>query len=60
MEEYIEALDTELNTVGDDAQQANLDLQEALQKQQQTMQMLSNISKMLHDTAMSIIRKIGA
>jgi hypothetical protein len=48
-----------LNTVGDDAQLANVDLQNMLQKQQQTLQMMSNISKMLHDTAMSVIRKIG-
>jgi hypothetical protein len=48
-----------LNTFGDDAQLANLDLQTILQKQQQTLQMLSNISKMIHDTAMATIRKIG-
>ena len=48
-----------LTTVGDDAQLANVDLQNILQKQQQTLQMLSNISKMMHDTSMSIIRKIG-
>lgn len=48
-----------LNSVGDDAQLANVDLQNILQKQQQTLQMMSNISKMLHDTAMSVIRKIG-
>lgn len=29
------------------------------QKQQQTLQTMSNISKMLHDTAMAVIRKIG-
>jgi hypothetical protein len=43
----------------DDAQLANVDLQNILQKQQQTLQMMSNISKMLHDTAAAIIRKIG-
>ncbi len=48
-----------LNTIGDDAQLANVDLQNILQKQQQTLQMMSNISKMLHDTAQSVIRKIG-
>ncbi len=30
-----------------------------LQKQQQTVQMMSNVSKMLHDTMMAMIRKIG-
>jgi hypothetical protein len=58
-EEAIRALDEKLNTVGDDAQLANLDLQNILQKQQQTLQMMSNISKMLYDTAMSVIRKAG-
>jgi hypothetical protein len=48
-----------LNSIGDDAQLANVDLQNVLQKQQQTLQMMSNISKMLHDTAMSVIRKMG-
>ena len=36
-----------------------LDLQNILQKQQQTMQMMSNISKMLYDTSHSVIRKMG-
>ena len=49
----------ELQTIGDDAQLANVDMQNMLQKQQQTMQMMSNISKMLYDTAMAVIRKIG-
>jgi hypothetical protein len=48
-----------LNAVGDDAQLANVDLQNILQKQQQTLQMMSNISKMLFDTASAVIRKIG-
>lgn len=59
LDSYIEQLETQLNTVGDDAQLANVELQNMLQKQQQTMQMISNVSKMLHDTAMAVIRKIG-
>ncbi len=39
--------------------QSELTLDEALQKQQQTFQMLTNITKMLHSTAMEIIRKMG-
>jgi hypothetical protein len=54
----IDELERRLQSVGDDAQLATLDLQNALQKQQQTMQMLSNISKMLHDTAQAVIRNI--
>ena len=56
---YIENLEERLSSVGDDAQLANVDLQNILQKQQQTIQLMSNISKMLHDTALAIIRKIG-
>jgi hypothetical protein len=44
---------------GDDAQLANVDLQSVLQVQQQTLQLLSNVSKMHYDTAMAVIRKIG-
>jgi hypothetical protein len=59
LDAYIKGLEEKLSSVGDDAQLANVDLQNVLQKQQQTIQMLSNISKMLHDTAMAIVRKIG-
>ena len=59
LETYIQKMEETLNSVGDDAQLANVDLQNMLQKQQQTLQMMSNIAKMLHDTAMAIIRKIG-
>ena len=52
-------LERELAAVGEDAQLASVDLQNILQKQQQLLQMLSNISKQLHDRAMSIIRKFG-
>ena len=52
-------IEQKLATIGDDAQLANIDLQNMLQKAQQTLQLMSNVSKMLHDTAMSIIRKIG-
>jgi hypothetical protein len=59
LETYIQNLEDKLNSVGDDAQLANVDLQNVLQKQQQTLQMMSAISKMLNDTALAIIRKIG-
>ena len=48
-----------LLTLGDDAQLANVDLQNMLQKEQQALQMMSNISKMLHDSAMVVIRNFG-
>jgi predicted ribosomally synthesized peptide with nif11-like leader len=43
----------------DDGQLANLDLQNNLQKQQQMLQMLGPVSKMLRDTGMATTRKIG-
>jgi len=58
-QDYLRYLQDKLNAVGDDAQLANIDLQNALQKQQQIMEMMSNISKLLGDTAMNTIRKIG-
>ncbi|MBD0316453.1 MAG: hypothetical protein ICV75_07155, partial [Nitrospiraceae bacterium] len=59
MDRQKRTMQDKLNSVGDDAQLANVDLQNTLQKQQQTLQMMSNISKMLQDTAMAVIRKIG-
>ena len=59
LQKLLDEWEEELQDVGDDAQLANIDLQSALQKQQQTIQTLSNVSKMLHDTSMAIIRKIG-
>ena len=49
----------EFQSVGDGAQLDNVDMQNMLQKEQQTLQMMSNMSKMLHDSAMAAIRKIG-
>jgi hypothetical protein len=57
--EYIKTVEEMLSSTGDDAQLANLDLQDALQKQQQTLQMMSNILKNQHDTAKHIIQKLG-
>lgn len=52
-------LKTNLDSIGDDSQLANVDLQNVLQKQQQTLQELSTISKLENDTAKAVIRKIG-
>jgi hypothetical protein len=59
IDKEIDRWEQKLASLGDDAQLANVDLQNILQKQQQTLQMLSNISKMLYDTAMAVIRKFG-
>ena len=60
LEEEIKQWEEKLNSIGDDAQLANVDLQNILQKQQQTLRMMSNISQMLYHTAQSVIRKIGS
>lgn len=55
----LSVLEDQLATIGDDAQLANIDLQNSLQKQQQALQTLSSITKSMHDTAMATIRNIG-
>ena len=55
---YARYLETQLKAVDDDAQMANIELQNALEKQQQMMQTMSNVSKALHDTAMAVIRNM--
>ena len=52
-------LGSRFRMVGADAQLANVDLQNVLQRQQQILQMLSFISKGSHDTTMASIRKLG-
>ena len=59
LDDYIKKAEENLSSHGDDAQLANIDLQNQLQKQQQIVQMMSNVSKLLHDTAMAVIRKMG-
>lgn len=56
---YLDEFEAVLSSVGEDAQLANIDLQNALQRQQQNLQLVSEVSRKLHDVAMSIIRKIG-
>jgi hypothetical protein len=58
-EKRVEQWEQDLQSLGDDAQLANIDLQNQLQKQQQVLQTISKVSKMLDDTAMGTVRKIG-
>jgi len=51
-------LENQLDSVGDDAQLANTQLQDAMQMQQQTMSVLSNMLKSLNDTEEAIIRNL--
>jgi len=58
LNDYIKKLEEAVSNTGDDAQFANIDLQNMLQHQQQVLQMMSNILKMIHDTARAIIRNL--
>lgn len=58
-EDLILRLEGQLNQAGEDAQLANVDMQNYLQKQQQALQMMANMAKSMNDTAMSVIRKIS-
>ena len=51
----IDNLEKRLSSIGDDAQLANIDLQNKLQQQQQTLQTMSNVSKMLQATARGVV-----
>ena len=48
-----------LESVGDDSQLTNTDLRNMLKIQQQNIQMSSYAAKILHDTALALIHKIG-
>lgn len=55
----VKQLEDRLKQAGDDAQLANVDLQNVFQKAQQLVAMLSEISKLINDTTMAVLRKIG-
>ena len=59
LEAHIKNMEESLASLGDDAQLLNSDLQNTMQKQQEFINMLSNISKLLSNTALAVIRKIG-
>jgi len=59
LENEIKELEEKLETVGDDRILEDIQLRNMLQKQQQILQTLSNVSKMLHDTAQAVIRNMG-
>ena len=60
MAAYIKNLEDTLNSMGDDSQLMQVDLQNALQKNQTLMQMMSNLLKVVHDTAMAEIRNTNS
>ncbi|MBS3158629.1 hypothetical protein J4206_05060, partial [Candidatus Woesearchaeota archaeon] len=57
IEKSLKELEEQMNKIGDDAQLANVDLQNTLQKSQQLIQMLSNISKAANDATMAVVRR---
>jgi len=57
-QDYMNCLEQNLSSLEDYSQLTILNLQTAQQKQQQTIQMFSNVLKMMNDTAMAIIRNI--
>jgi hypothetical protein len=54
----VKQLEDRLNAIGDDAQLANVNLQSAYQKAQQTIATISEISKLIDDTTMATLRKL--
>ncbi|MEO0594283.1 MAG: hypothetical protein AAFZ38_11945, partial [Myxococcota bacterium] len=59
LQDYEKYLEDQMNSIGDDAQLQNVELQNQLQRQQQLLQMMSNMSKAMHDAAMGIVRNFG-
>lgn len=53
---YHKNLHAWLASVGDDAQRANEDLQKALERQEQTLELLSSLSVTLHATGLTALR----
>jgi len=59
LDAHIADLQIMLASTGEDVQISQLELQNIQQRQQQVMNVLSNLSKALHETSMAILRKIG-
>jgi len=59
LENYISYLQGKLDSVGDDSQIANVEMQSCLQDQSQQVEMISTIMKACYDSAMDVIRHMG-
>jgi hypothetical protein len=59
MDAYIQGLEGQLQSAGDDSQMAQLQLQTMTQTQQQLIQTMSDLSKKANDTIMAITRNIA-
>ena len=60
IQQHISALSAAAESMVDDDQLMNVDLQNRLQRQQDVLRIMSTISKMLHDAALATVRKIGS
>ena len=58
-EKKLKELEKNLNEVDDNVELENIDLQTILKEKQETTQMMSEIAKTLHETAMAVIRKMN-
>ncbi len=57
-EKLLSSLEEEMQTLGDDAQMQQLQLQDLLQKQTQILSMMTNLLKVMHETCMAVIRNL--
>jgi len=60
LEKQIKAWEDQLNSVGDDAELADIDMQGILDKQQETIDMLAAMGEVQQDTADAVIKKTGS
>ncbi len=58
IKDYLKYLEDKLSALEEDAQLENIDIPSLVKKQQQTIQMAINLSKLLHDTALAVVRKM--
>lgn len=58
-DDVVNEMENQLNTIGDDAELADIDLQSALDKQQETIDMLTTMGEVQRDTAETVVRKIA-
>jgi len=57
-EKKLKELEKKLGEVDDNVELENIDLQTMLREKEETIQMMSEIVKRLHDTAMAVARKM--
>ena len=58
-DDVVNEMEEKLNEIGDNAELAEIDLQSALDKQQETIDMLSKMGEVQRETAETVVRKIA-